>query len=232
MTHQPRWVRSVAVALTFVMTSSLAVGCGGEGGGDEAGSRSTAPAVQANPFTGRELYQGMFFGAGRAAVLFPEVWSNERLLALTGKSGRNIDLSGAAQTIAAQVDKQDPAFFPSFEAALRSHDHVRIAQALAEARRNTEQAVQTLKNSPTQVMGTSGKDNGLAVQTCVSSYVAVEIAVLVEAVAVIAVVAFWLSDQAMTDASALTLDRWVDTLAHKDFDFVPASSPAGGRAEL
>ena len=212
MRYRLALTRTAGVALAVTMTTSTLLGCGG---GESLNVQDTPPSVRPANYTGRELYEGMFFGTGRAAGLFPEIWNNEQVQAEIRSSPRKLEFDKVALLVSAQVGKQDPSFFQRFEAALQSRDHVLIAQALTEARQNTEQAARALKET------SQNQVNGMYISSELDTSVAVEIVLLFDMVvavyraAVLVAAVFWVQDGPANDA--LTLDRLVDTLAHKDF---------------
>lgn len=76
-------------------------------------------------FSGEELFDAIYFGAGPAASSIPEV---EEVLA--DADNTSPETEELRETLIAEVDAQDPEFFDQFQEELISGDHSRVSDAM------------------------------------------------------------------------------------------------------
>ncbi len=195
---------SVMTAVAFAT-----FGCGGAL--IEQGASSDV--VRRAPLAGRALYQGMFFGVGPAAQLFPEIWENEDLKARIQRQGREGEFETAANAVSDMIAGQDPAFFDRFAAGIQSGDHLLIEQTMKDARQQTHVAVAAMRGVPVDQVGQMGVQ---AQEMAVWLYVETAVAVVAVAIALLVVIDISLTDGPVAQGR-LGMDAWVDILARKDF---------------
>jgi hypothetical protein len=103
----------------LIGAQALAAGCSSNETGRAASSHDLPPPEAVFAFSGEEIFRGYFFGEGRAATMFPEVWSESR------------------ERAAARRYAQTPSSVAALELALE-RSNPRGADGLAEVRRSAE----------------------------------------------------------------------------------------------
>lgn len=84
--------------------------------------------------SGIEIFKGLFFGEGKVATLFPEVWKNPEVqanrAALSKVERKKIE--AAKRDLITFINKRAPSFFDRFGTELQSGDPLRVETALNE----------------------------------------------------------------------------------------------------
>ena len=80
-------------------------------------------------FSGQQIFQGLYFGVGSVAKLFPDIWaSDEATLPLDTKE-KVLEWDNLKTQIVSQVDQIDSTFFGRFGVEMQSGDHIRVQDA-------------------------------------------------------------------------------------------------------
>lgn len=182
-----------------------------------ATATETCPGT--SKFTGRELYQGMYFGVGEAAKLFPEIWESEQIKKYAPREGREKEFEQAAYEITKVIETKNPEFFTRFAAGLQSGKHATVEATLKLAREQTHLAVATLRDIPVASVADLVRSQGGS-SPVADVWLYQETAVAAVAVAVVVVVAFAIDFTPLVDRpnqSQLQMESFVDALANKQF---------------
>jgi SdpC family antimicrobial peptide len=139
---------SLSTVLAITSVQSL-VGCSG------APPSSTGVRVDRQQLDGKTIFQGIFFGQGDVAAMFPEVWQRPEY-----RSAQHLTPTQSAKLgeLTRTIDAQHPGFFDRFANEVKSGDHLRVRAALQEATLDIQPLV-----SDTELGGTRGECFGIIV---------------------------------------------------------------------
>jgi len=102
-----------------------------------------APGVRAQspPFSGEEMFRGLILAHGRVADAIPEIRDQLELPGQLREEWLRRGIEQIQDRLIAAIRVDEPGFFESFAAAMRSGDHLRIGEELNRAGRATLRAL-------------------------------------------------------------------------------------------
>lgn len=100
--------------------------------GCESVSNVKINAAGAEEYTGVEIFNGLLFGEGKVAKLFPEVWSNPEVVANRNATSKKDmrDIDNARKDFIKFIKHQDPKFFGEFAPLMQSGDPYEVDKAV------------------------------------------------------------------------------------------------------
>ncbi|GAB3794154.1 hypothetical protein GCM10028819_07030 [Spirosoma humi] len=101
---------------------------------------------KSRPFTGEEMYRGIFFAEGEFARLIPEIQSLKAAYAPSQPTGPQVET--VRRQLIDQLKQTDAAFFTRFKTALMSQNVLVVQQQLRTASERTAQSLKTLYSTP------------------------------------------------------------------------------------
>jgi SdpC family antimicrobial peptide len=122
-----RWI---AIAVAFCMAASA------------LGSPAQARAAS-TPYSGKAVFEGLFFGQGPVAGLFPELWTPtiEKELNFSS-SKRHVAFVQAVTKIENGISHEDPSYFSDMGSQMTSGDPVLVKQMLERTRQDVSRYAQ------------------------------------------------------------------------------------------
>jgi SdpC family antimicrobial peptide len=135
-------------------------------------------------YDGETIFQGLFFGKGPVAQLFPEIWEDPVIKRALEQNAE--EMNRLIERVITRIHNEDPTFFQRFGREVQSGDHLRVQQAL-------EQGAQRLITALDQEGLLPPKEAALGLQLgqCIVFVIALAV-VLVVVVAVAVAVVLWL----------------------------------------
>jgi SdpC family antimicrobial peptide len=152
-------------------------------------------------YTGEEIFRGVLFGDGPVAVLFPEIWDDQ-------KNNRNSsDWADLREQVISEIKVNDAGFMARFGTEMKSGDHIRINTILSEARTKLDSAQTASQDADSLI---DGRNNG-------DYKVKTEVLVLDQYVAVVKFLWLWIAAVSQQDIQESTLyqESVVDLVADK-----------------
>lgn len=131
-------------ALVALLSSSL-IACSSDYATNQTGGTHSSlltPQSITTRYDGSTILEGLFFGEGPAAALFPEIWSDTQVLAALGRSKwtakqHKLYMDGIRQ-LENEVSAIDPGFFSAFATDMQSGNPVLVQQALTRTQKDME----------------------------------------------------------------------------------------------
>jgi SdpC family antimicrobial peptide len=191
---------------------STCLACGGAVGSGTARS-DAASGTGSAALSGREMVEGFFFGEGRAASLFPELWNNPNHTV-----HRDPVL---AKQILNDIESREPGLYERFASAARSGDRVAIDNSLRELSEFIAEAFQRKTSVSLFSAAQNATTSDLDTFAYINNYAVVDqISVIYLAVALASVVIYvnyhdYLKAGNSTELTGLERDQFVNLVAER-----------------
>lgn len=175
-------LRAVATAICI----SMALGMAGCGNRVSAVPSAGAGAGNSRPlsYTAQQLFEGLFYGEGAAANVFPEWWGaparRSEGLPNSLTAAQHARLIANMHTFESEVGKIDPSFFGDFKREVTSGDPVRVSSVLQRLQHDAE-AIAAMHDIDWKALASKARPD-ISTQVYKNAYVYDNVAALNQAV--------------------------------------------------
>lgn len=186
---------------------------------------TTPSTIVQKTYSPETVFQGVMFGSGEVAKLFPEIWESEQYKEAT----KNVTPQARQQQIEHErqiltiIKANDPEFMTRFHAGITSGDPYKVESSMVEGAAKVEAALKTMGVDVEKLKAEAQTEGGVS-GLCLAGWLTVAVAVHIAAVAVHAyaminvrtVAAAWTSWLGKaTEGGTIADDTWMATVAKR-----------------